>query len=275
MTDLHTALNSFSTLQLGVCARGGCEANIHSTSQLMSSTPPDQRWFLLLDFQNAFNSINRELMFEEIRHCIPSPSAWMEACYSQHLLQLHLDTIHSCCVVQQSDSLGPLGFALTLHPVVERNKAEVPSLTLNAWFLNDGTLVGSPRDLSTAVHIIERDGPSLGLNLNRSKSLLFIPEEAEASLSPPFPNISITWGGFTLLGCFVGPPSHFEELLRRRFAKVKTSLGALWDNGNSQQESILLRLCLVLPKVSFTLRTAPPVISSLQLWSSTMLCELP
>ena len=68
----HTAFSSLAPLQMGMCVRGGCEAIIHSASQLMSSTPPHQRWFLLLDFQNAFNSINRESMFEGIRRDIPS-----------------------------------------------------------------------------------------------------------------------------------------------------------------------------------------------------------
>ena len=163
----HTIFSSLSPLPLRVCVRGGCEAIIHSASQLMSSSPPDQRWFLLLDFQNAFNSINREFMFEEIRRCIPSLSAWMEACYSsQPLLHLGLDTIRSSCGVQQGDPLGPLAFALTLHPVVEGIKVEVPGLALNAWFLDDGTLAGSPGDLAAALHIIESDGPSVGLYLN-------------------------------------------------------------------------------------------------------------
>ena len=57
------------------------------------------------------------------------------------------DSIHSCCGIQQRDPLGPLGFALTLHPIVECIKTKVPYLLLNAWYLNDGTLVGSSGDL--------------------------------------------------------------------------------------------------------------------------------
>ena len=69
------------------------------------------------DFRNAFNNINWDAMFVEIRRCIPSISAWMESCYScQPFLLLGKDSIHSCCGVQQGDPLGPLGFALSLHP---------------------------------------------------------------------------------------------------------------------------------------------------------------
>ena len=202
----HSDFSALTPMQLGVCVKGGCEAIIHAVSQLTSSSPADQCWTLQLDFFNAFHNINRDAMFVEIRRRIPSISAWMESCYScQPLLLMGKDSIHSCCSVQQGDPLGPLGFALSLHPLVEPIKAEAPGLALNAWYLDDGTLVGSPEDLAAALHIVERDGPLLGLHLNRSKSLLFIPEGVVAPNSPLPSDIPITRRGFCLLGCLVGP----------------------------------------------------------------------
>ena len=198
-------------------------------------------------------------MFVEIRCRIPSISAWMESCYSCQPLLLGEDSIHSCCGVQQGDPLGPLGFALSLHPLVEHIKAEVPGLALNAWYLDDGTLVGSPEDLAAALHIVERDGPSLCLHLNHSKPLLFIPEEVVASNSPLPSDIPITPRGFCLLECRpIGPPGYCEEVFTDRIAKVRVSLVALRDMGDSQLETTLLRSCLALPKVSFVLHACPP-----------------
>ena len=176
----------------------------------------------------------------------------------QPILHLGLDTIRSCCGVQQADPLEPMAFALMLHPVVEHIKVVVPGLALDARYIDDGTLVGSSGDLVAALHIIERDDPLVGLDLNRAKSLLFILEAADASLSPLPPDIPITCGGFTLLECPIGPPSYCEEVFRGRIAKLKSSLGALWDMGDSQLESTLLRSCLTLPKVSLILCTCPP-----------------
>ena len=127
------AFSLLAPLQMGVSVKGGCEAIIHATSHLMSSSPADLHWTLLLNFSNAFNSINREAMFVELRQRLPGLSAWMESSYSrQPLLHLGGDCIHSCCEVQQGDPLGPLGFALTLHPIV-----------------------GSPENLAEALSIIE------------------------------------------------------------------------------------------------------------------------
>ena len=87
-----SALSVLAPLQLGVNVKGGCEAIIHAVSHLMNS-PSNQRWILLLDFTNAFNSVDRQAMFADIRHRIPSLSAWIEGCYScQPILRLGQDT---------------------------------------------------------------------------------------------------------------------------------------------------------------------------------------
>ena len=57
------AFSHLARLQLGVSVKGGCEVVIHSVSQLMSSSQPDQQWVLLLNFTNVFNTINRISMF--------------------------------------------------------------------------------------------------------------------------------------------------------------------------------------------------------------------
>ena len=202
----RAAVSILAPLQLGVGVRGGCEAIVHAASQAMSSVDDDWCWTLLLDFSNAFNSINREAMFVEFRRRLPGLSAWIEYCYSgQPLLHLGKDVIHSCSGVQQGDPLGPLGFALTLHPIIERIKADVQSTTMNAWYLDDGTIMGPPDALTSALQIVERDGPSLGLNLSRAKSLLFVPSQCDASQSPLPPDIPIRWDGLCLLGCPIGP----------------------------------------------------------------------
>ena len=112
-------------------------------------------------------------MFQEAHAHIPSISAWLKCSY-QHHSSPHLgdQTILSCCGVQQGDPLGPLGFALALQPVIEQISQEVPGLLINAWFLDDSPLCGSPSDLFSVLSIIEAEGPSRGLFLNRSKSPL-------------------------------------------------------------------------------------------------------
>ena len=101
-----------------------------------------------------------------MRARIPSMSAWMESCYgSQPILRLGDQSILSCCGVQQGDPLGPLGFALALHPIIELIQQNVPDLLINAWYLDDGIFCGSASDLCAALAIIESEGPPRGLHL--------------------------------------------------------------------------------------------------------------
>ena len=199
----------------------------------------------------------------EFRRHVSSLSAWMESCYScQPLLYLGKDSIRSCCSVQQGDPLDPLGFALTLHPIIERIKFEVPTLALNAWYLDDGTLVDSPGDISAALQIIASDGSSVGLHLNRGKSLLYIPRDCDASHSPLSPEVPVTHAGFCLLGCPIDPASLCEGVLQDSVAKIRESLEILHEMDDSQLETTLIRSCLVLPKFYYLIRTCPPIYIS-------------
>ena len=102
------------------------------------------------------NSISREKMFEEVRACIPSMTAWLECCYgAQPLLHFGDHIILSCSGVQQGDPLGPLSFALSLHPIVKRIKREIPGLQINSWYLDDGTLCGTAEELKAALAIVD------------------------------------------------------------------------------------------------------------------------
>ena len=255
------AFQTLTPLQVGVGVKVGCETVVHAVSRIQEdpAIQPSDKWTLLLDFSNAFNSISRSHMFMEIQARIPILTPWMESCYgTQPFLHLGDHTILSSSGVQQGDPLGPLGFALTLQPIIERIRDEVPGLNINAWYLDDGTLCGSAVDLVKALKIVEDEGPSRGLHLNRSKSLLYIPAGDSSIINPLPSEIPTTSGGFCLLGSPIGPPSFCETSLQKRVDKVKDIITKLHDLEDSQMESTLLRSCLALPKVAFSLRSCPP-----------------
>ena len=119
-------------------------------------------------------------------------------------------------------------------------------------------LLGPPHALTAALAIVESAGPSIGLHLNRSKSLLFIPQNSILSNSPSLADIPVAHHGFSLLGSPIGPPSFCEEVFMKRISKLKASLQVLHLLEDSQLQTTLLRSCLSLPKVLFVLRSCPP-----------------
>ena len=124
----------------------------------------------------------------------------------------------------------------------------------------------------TALLIIEEDGPPRGLHLNRAKSLLFVPANSPLSPNPLPADIPVTRGGFSLLGCPVGPATFCEDFVSQRVEKIKDCLSKLPVLEDSQIEMSLLRSCLALPKLSFSLRTCPPshIIQATAAFDDTM-----
>ena len=182
----------------------------------------------------------------------------MENCYgSQPILHLGEQTILSSCRVQQGDPLGPQGFALALHPIVEKIKEEVPGLIINVQYLDDGILCGSRDDLAAALAIIEDEGPVRGLHLNQSKCLIHSRADTPVD-NPSLANIPVVSGGFDLLGARLGSVAHCEATFLKRVNKVQDILTKLCNLQDSQMEATLLRSCLSLPKVMYVIRTCPP-----------------
>ena len=124
--------------------------------------------------------------------------------------------------------------------------------------MDDGSICGNPDDLLRALKIVEEDGPARGLNLNRLKSLLHIPEDADVSHNPLPAEIPISRSGFHLLGSPVGPVPFCESTVMARVEKIRSFIDRLHDLEDSQMETTLLRSCLAMPKFNFALRSCPP-----------------
>ena len=54
----------------------------------------------------------------------------------------------------QGDPLAALLFSLVLQPLVNLIQERAPGLSLNAWYLDDGTVVGKEDDLKQVVNIL-------------------------------------------------------------------------------------------------------------------------
>ena len=172
-----TIAKSLCPLQLGVSTKGGCEAIVHAAGLALAHL--EDHWALSVDFRNAFNSISRTHMLEELRHHIPQASSFVEFCYSSRpappILRLEHHSITSEAGVQQGDPLGPLLFALTLKPVIHRIADEVATLGMNAWYLDDGFLVGRRDDLESVLKILEEEYPPRCLSLQKEKCHFYPP----------------------------------------------------------------------------------------------------
>ncbi|GJZ65347.1 putative reverse transcriptase domain-containing protein [Tanacetum coccineum] len=95
---------------------------------------------LIVDFSNAFNLVDISALLHEVR--------------------------------MKCDPLGPLLFALILHPLLHKNKDSC-KLLLHAWYLDDMTVIGDSEEVARVLDIIKVSGPGLGLELNIKKTEIF------------------------------------------------------------------------------------------------------
>ena len=190
-------LTHLTPFQLSVGVRGGCDSVSHILEDL--SIAADDKWVLQIDFTKLMHLtiiISRKMTFTEIRAHVPFIASWMEAYYTlQPSLRLGYNHLRSCCGVEKGDPLEPLGFALTLQPIVEEIEQRVPGLKMNKCYLDDGTLCGSSADLAAGLANIAEMEPSRGLLLNYSKCVIFLPTGADPTLSSLPANIPVVHFG--------------------------------------------------------------------------------
>ena len=79
------ALVHLSPLQLGVAVHGGCEAIAHAVRETLEREP--DKLLLQADFINAFNTMDRGKVLEEVASFSPELLPWVLTCYgtSSHL----------------------------------------------------------------------------------------------------------------------------------------------------------------------------------------------
>ncbi|GJY71196.1 putative reverse transcriptase domain-containing protein [Tanacetum coccineum] len=260
----HSLDGYLDGLQFGVGVAGGSEAILHFVNRLIEACGDDVGLsMLLVDFKNAFNLVNREVMLREVRLRCPAISRWVEFCYSNPTrLYYEEHTLWSCQGVQQGDPLGPLLFSLVLHPLICKIRNSF-SLSLHAWYLDDGTIVGDTMVVGKVLELIMEDGSWCGLHLNVDKTKVFCPKEDPRSrLAGIFPpNIARPLHGVKLLS---GPASvdfdFCNELVMKRVAKTIRLMDAIAKINDRQFKLLLLRSCTGISRLYFTMRICPPLV---------------
>ena len=257
--------------QLGVGVRGGAEAIAHAVTEAVKVHPSS--WVLQADLVNAYNSVDRGVMLEEVARYFPECLSWAKSCYgAPSWLKFGEASIFSATGLHQGDPIAGLLFCLVLKPIVDAIESEVADLILNAWYLDDGHIIGTKEELASVVDIIVREGESRGLILSRAatvhppslpKSVVWSPldgigDNEQDPLLRGIPKVK-AGDGIVVLGAPVGYHAFVKEKLKSKVEKVRGILELLPLLQDPHCEFVLLRSCLSLPKIMFMLRAVNTV----------------
>ena len=129
---------------------------------------------------------------------------------------------------------------------------EVPNLALHAWFLDDGTAVGTKEELQAVVDIVTREGTARGLVLSTAattkapslpKSTIWSPLHQGEGMEPDplqrgVPRVNKP--GVTLLGAPIGNSDFVKEELETKVEKIRKIVELLPSIKDPHTQFVLL-----------------------------------
>ena len=114
----------------------GAELASHVLRCLIESPQPKTNVILIIDFENAFNLINRQFMLEKTFEIHPEVHKYSHTAYSQPKFLFYGDAvIKSCEGTQQGDPESPALFWDSIQDLIDSLESKI-----NLWYLDDGNL---------------------------------------------------------------------------------------------------------------------------------------
>ena len=240
---------------------GGCESSVHAVRQyvqIVGEHPELTNYSLLkMDIKNAFNSIHRKAVLDEVYKRCPEIYKLVWQSYSAQTPLFIGDTvIWSRTGVQQGDPLGPLCFSLAIDPIIQPLKSPI-----NLWYLDDCTLAGPQatilRDLEQLVPKLQK----VGLQLNTKKCEIFklsptTDPATHRQIHERLPDMKVlSKDNLTLLNSPIHPEAtnlavaKYDQIVKRmceRIEKLDSHTGLFFLTHHTSA-----------PRLNYILRTAP------------------
>ena len=155
-------------LQLGVAVPQAAEIIAQAVQAWYSHPQPDEV-VLLVDFKNAYNTLDRQAMLDAVCAEAPQFARYAAFCYSAPTPLMGAGfSLQSEEGTQQGDVCGPLFFALTLHRVL-RVACPPDPRRWSSSFIDDVTLCGKEDRVLEALSKLRSSSESIGLNVNLEK----------------------------------------------------------------------------------------------------------
>ena len=203
--------------QMAAGVRGGCEAAVHSLRQKFESDECDA--VLLLDAQNAFNTLNRKLTLHHVSvHC-PILDTFLSNIYGcsrdlwvgESVLTSEEGATQGCPSAMGMYSIG-------ISPLIEKVKEDD---VFQIFFADDGNGCGKLDGLYAWYRSVVTKGPAHGYIINPNKCVLIVKIEHLSEAEDMFSDtgVTITTTGNRHLGAVIGSETFKKEYVSDEVAK--------------------------------------------------------
>ena len=260
--------------QVGVAVDGGLEAATMVVADYVKRNLGKNKVIVLVDYENAFNSIHRSTFLAATRKYLPTISPWIEWCYGRPTSLLHGDDlIQSQRGAQQGDPAGPLLFSLGIKELTEEVKA-MPGIDASLWYLDDGTIMGPPEAVGRALKLVQERSLAMGLRVKLAKcEVIALGQQTPRDLAQAglpvcahgYPDdgacaacegkaMKVQYGGFAFLGAPIGDDEFCESYMDKQVKEFAEQLRLLKDLKDVQVGLTLLRQCEGFARMVFYMR---------------------
>ena len=190
----------------------------------------ENKILLKLDISNAFNSINRRVILDNVAIFLPDALPMTTWCLNGPSTVWWKSKSISCTTgVQQGNPLSPLLFDLGLVQMVEA--VSTLNQILHLWWHDDGLLYGEPEKVGTTFALIKQKLSECGLQLNTSKCEIY--SLNQITVPPTLSGIPVIYD--RTLWTYLGAPLVYEtvsvfETTGKKSELLLKAIGAISDS---------------------------------------------
>ena len=168
---------------------------------------------LLIDAENAFNSLNRKQVLKKIETICPSLINALRNSYgSPSLLFGNRKTILSQEGTTQGDPVAMAMYGVALLPLINLVKDD---MVTQKWYADDGNAVGTLESLVTLHQKLQKHGPAFGYKLTKCNLIIIESFLEKAKIS--FDSVDIeNVAGHRVLGSMIGSEQSSVQRIQRK-----------------------------------------------------------
>ena len=217
VTKLDVQLAS-GLLQTCSGIESGIEAAIHAMARTWENEECEA--VLLIDAENAFNSLNRAAALHNVSRRCPQLSKYLQNSYRQpskmHLGDGSFILSNEGCT--QGDTQAMSMYAVSMRGLSDKLRAEVPDVT-QVWYADDNSGGGKMNDLKNYWDAIKEIGPPYGYHPKPPKSILIVKDHAMLQRAEELfagEGVVITSEGERHIGAAIGSENFKTQFVTRK-----------------------------------------------------------